>query len=161
MSSFFQNFYQGLISFGTFIQSILLLAMRVYWGGSFVITGWGKLHNISDVSNYFSSLGIPFPTLNAYMAGSTEFICGFCLLIGLASRLVSIPLICVMIVALLTEHRAALLNAFNDPQNFISQLPFNYLLTALIVLAFGPGKISIDYLIQKFFIRKADPVNKK
>ena len=43
--------------------------------------------------------------------------------------------------AFLTEHREALLNVWNDPQNLIVQLPFNYLLTALIVLAFGPGII--------------------
>lgn len=114
-------------------------------------TGWGKLHHISQISEYFSSLGIPFPTLNAYLAGSTELICGFCLLIGLASRLISIPLIGVMVVAFLTEHHAALINAWQDPQNFINQLPFNYLLTALIVFAFGPGKISVDFLIQKLF----------
>lgn len=156
MTRFFYNFYNALISCGTFFQSILLLAMRLFWGGSFMISGWGKLHHISSVSDYFSSLGIPFPTINAYLSGGTELICGFCLLIGLASRLTTLPLIIVMIVALLTEHHAATINAWQDPQNFINQLPFNYLLTALIVFAFGPGKISADFLIQKLFFSPSE-----
>lgn len=151
MLSSCKSCYLTIRSFGTVLQSILLLAMRIYWGGSFLLTGWGKWHNISAISDYFSSLGIPFPTLNAYLVGSIECVGGFCLLIGLASRLASIPLICVMVGALLTEHHEALMNAWNDPQNLITQLPFNYLLTALIVLAFGPGKISVDFLIQKLF----------
>lgn len=149
MTAFYKKFYFILISFGKFLQPILLLVMRMYWGGSLVISGWGKLHHISTVSDYFTSLNIPFPLFNAYFVGSVECVGGFCLLIGLASRLVSIPIICVLIGALLTEHRAALINAWNDPQNLIVQLPFNYLLTALIVLAFGPGKISLDFIIQK------------
>jgi len=146
-----KSFYLMIVSFGTVLQSILLLAMRIYWGGSFFLTGWGKWHNISAISDYFSSLNIPFPTLNAYLVGTIECAGGFCLLIGLASRVASIPLICVMVVALLTEHHEALINAWEDPQNLITQLPFNYLLTALIVLAFGPGKISADFFIKKLF----------
>ena len=148
------NCYHMLISIGTIVQSILLLAMRIYWGGSFLLTGWGKWHNIPSISDYFSSLNIPFPTFNAYLVGSIELIGGFCLLIGLASRLVSIPLIVIMVTALFTEHREALVNAWDDPQNLITQLPFNYLLTALIVFAFGPGKISADFLIQKIWFSK-------
>jgi putative oxidoreductase len=155
-----KKFYLMLIAFGNILQSFLLLTMRLFWGGSLVLTGWGKLHNIPAISQYFSSLNIPFPTINAYLVGSIELVCGFCLLIGLASRLASIPVICVLIGALVTEHRVALLNTWNDPQNFIIQLPFNYLLTALIVLAFGPGKISIDYLIQKFVFKNNDLIVK-
>jgi putative oxidoreductase len=143
--------YEALISCGTVLQSLLLLAMRLYWGGSFALSGWGKLHHIEGVSGYFASLGIPFPTLNAYFVGGMEFIGGLCLLLGFASRLAAIPLIVIMIVALLTEHYEALINAFSDPQTFIRQYPFNYLLTALIVLAFGPGKISVDAVLKRFF----------
>jgi putative oxidoreductase len=154
MSELGKIFYLMIISIGNSLQPILLLAMRIYWGGSLILTGFGKLYNISAISEYFFSLNIPFPTINAYLVGSIELVGGFCLFIGLASRLASIPVICILIGALLTEHREALLNALNDPQNLIIQLPFNYLLTALIVLAFGPGKISIDFLIEKFFFKK-------
>lgn len=151
MTTSFKNFYLKIRTFGTAFQSILLLAMRIYWGGSFFLSGIGKLYNISVVIDFFSSLEIPFPTISAYLVGSIECIGGLCLLIGLASRLVAIPLMCIMIVALFTTNQEALVNAWEEPQNLISQLPFNYLLTTLIVFAFGPGKISADYLIHKFF----------
>src|SRR5271170_100869 len=130
MSELCKNFYLMIISVGNSLQPILLLAMRIYWGGSLILTGFGKLYNISAISEYFFSLNIPFPTINAYLVGSIELVGGFCLFIGLASRLASIPVICILVGALLTEHREALLNALNDPQNLIIQLPFNYLLTA-------------------------------
>lgn len=147
-------FYDFLILTGTWFQSLLLLAMRVYWGSSLMQSGWGKLHHIANISDYFSSLHIPYPTLNAYLVGGIECGGGFCLLIGLASRLAAIPVICVLTGAFLTEHYEALMNAWEDPQNLIVQLPFNYLLMALIVFAFGPGNLSIDFLLQKFFFAK-------
>jgi putative oxidoreductase len=154
---FFESFYRSLITVGRYFQSILLLAMRLYWGGSLVISGLGKLQNASAVAEFFASLNIPYPLVNAYLVGSIELIGGLCLFIGFASRLASLPLISVLTVALLTEHKEALFNALNDPLTFIHQLPFNYLLTAFIVFAFGPGKLSVDYLIQKFFY----PADKK
>ncbi len=144
-----KNFYESLTSVGNSLQSVLLLVMRLYWGGSLAVSGWGKLHNIAGVSDYFASLNIPFPLVNAYLVSGIELIGGVCLLIGLFSRLAALPVIGILIGALLTEHREALFNAWNDPQNLIIQLPFNYLLTALIVFIFGPGKLSVDYLIQK------------
>lgn len=146
----YNKFYSFLTTIGEFFQSILLLAMRLFWGGSLAIGGWGKLHHISDVSDYFASLNIPFPLVNAYLVGTIECVCGLCLVLGLASRLITLPIIGVLVGALVTEHREALLNIWNDPQHFINQLPFNYLLTALIVFAFGAGKFSLDFLIHKF-----------
>ena len=150
MAGFCKNAYCRLTAVGNCFQSFLLLAMRLYWGGSFMLSGWGKWHHVSAIGDYFATLGIPFPLVNAYLVSSIECIGGICLLFGLASRLICIPLICVMMGALLTEHRAALLNTLQDPEQLIAQLPFNYLLTALIVFAFGPGKISVDYLIERF-----------
>jgi putative oxidoreductase len=136
-------------SFGEFLQSILLLAIRLFWGGSFMLAGWGKFFNIPKVSEYFASLNIPFPIQQAYLVATVECVGGLFLLIGLASRWVSIPLSCVMIVAYITAHNEALVNIWNDPDTFIKESPFNFLLATLLVLAFGPGKISVDYLLRK------------
>lgn len=142
------KFYQAIITLGKFLQPILLLALRLYWGYSFMTSGWGKLHNISEVATYFESLHIPFPVANAYLVGYVELIGGFCLLVGFAARLMAIPLIINMIVALITAHREAVANIFNDFQNVINQTPFSYLLVSLIILAFGPGLISVDALLK-------------
>jgi len=139
---------------GDFCQPFLLLSMRLFWGYQFFQAGYGKLQNMDSVTRYFSSLGIPFPEFAALAAGWVECIGGICLFFGFASRLIVIPLACVMISALLTAHREATLGMFANPQKFINQLPFNYLLTMIVVFCFGPGKISIDALFKKFFSRK-------
>lgn len=61
-----------------------------------------------NVAGWFGNtewgLGLPMPDLLALLAGWTEFVGGFLLLIGLLTRLVSVPLIVTMVVAMLTVH---------------------------------------------------------
>ncbi|NGX42390.1 MAG: putative oxidoreductase CatD [Chlamydiae bacterium] len=151
--SFIRRFYCGIVDTGNFLQTFLLFAIRLYWGWSFYQAGWGKVNNIKPVIEYFGSLGIPYPEFLAPFVGWVECIGGLCLLFGFASRLVSIPLAINMIVALFTAHLTATLGMYNNPQRFINQLPFNYLLTSLIVFCFGPGLISVDYILGKLFCR--------
>lgn len=151
--TFIEAVYLKIIKIGEFIQSILLLAMRLFWGGSLMFAGWGKLQDMSTVIDFFHSLAIPFPILNAYFVSYIECLGGFCFLIGLASRLVSIPLMCVMFGAIFFTHPEALANAWDEPQKLIDQAPFNYLFATLIVFAFGPGKISVDGVIKQLFFR--------
>jgi len=88
------------------------------------------------------------PTLNAYMAGATETFGSVLLIIGLASRLTAIPITVVMAVAYLTADLEAVTGIISDPDKFVKADPFPYLISALIVLVFGPGKFSIDALIK-------------
>ena len=46
----------------------------------------GKLSNIGKISEFFASLGIPLPTLNAYFIGSLECFGSLLIIVGLASR---------------------------------------------------------------------------
>jgi putative oxidoreductase len=135
-------------------QSVFLLIIRLYWGWQFCSTGFGKLTHIGKIISFFSSLGIPFPELNAYLAGTTECVGGFLLLLGLGSRVVAIPLIFTMIVAFGTAERDAVQSIFIDPDKFTSADPFLFLLTAVIVLLFGPGKISVDAFLKSIFVKE-------
>lgn len=134
---------------GGLLQSPLLLALRLYWGWSFAQTGWGKLMHLDRTAGYFASLGLPAPKLNAIMAGGTECLGGLLLLLGLASRLVSVPLACVMIVAYATADKEAVQALFSDPEQFVTAAPFLFLLTAVLVLAFGPGRFSLDAWLKR------------
>lgn len=51
-----------------------------------------------------------------------------------------------MTVAYLTADFEAVSNIFSDPDKFVKADPFPFLLTALIVLVFGPGRFSVDAL---------------
>ena len=143
--------YEFLVRAASSLRSPFLLLMRLYWGWSFYQTGKGKLTHLDQTAQFFDSLHIPLPKLNAALAGSTECFGGLLLLVGLASRLVAIPLICTMVVAYLTAEIETVRNIFSEPDKFLGADPFLFLLTALIVLIFGPGVFSLDYLIAKKF----------
>ncbi len=130
----------------TYLQSPLLLVIRLYWGWSFVQTGWGKLTHLDRTTAYFTDLNLPMPRLNAIMAGSTECFGGLLLALGLFARPVSVPLIFCMGVAYATADRESLMAVFSDTDKFTGAAPFLFLLAALIVLAFGPGRLSLDAL---------------
>jgi putative oxidoreductase len=141
--------YQWLIKSASLLQSPLLLAIRLYWGWQFFQTGKGKLMNHEKITGFFHSLHIPFPSFNAWLAGSTECFGGLLLLIGLASRLVSLPLIFVLIIAYVTAESDSLKAIFSDPDKFVTATPFLFLMACLMVLVFGPGKFSVDWLLSK------------
>jgi putative oxidoreductase len=156
-----RKWYQAEIRFVMYAQPALLFLLRLYFGYGFFKAGLGKLQNIESTAEYFAGLDIPLPTLNAYLAGATECFGGLLLLLGVASRVVTIPLIFTMLVAYLTQHIDELrtLWAPNDegsynPAPFFKAAPFPYLLTALIVLFFGPGGFSIDGLLKRVFDKK-------
>ena len=132
------------------LQSPLLLIIRLYWGLSFAQTGWGKLSHLDKTAEFFASIDIPLPKLNALAAGSTECLGGLLLALGLFARPVAVPLIFTMIVAYATADREALHAVFSEPDQFVTAAPFLFLLASLIVLVFGPGKLSLD----AWFFRK-------
>jgi putative oxidoreductase len=145
--SVFKSSYRLFACAASYLQSPLLLAIRLYWGWQFFQTGKGKLMNLDRTAQFFQSLHIPIPKLNACLAGSTECFGGLLLLAGLGSRLVSIPLIFTMCVAYVTAEQEAVKNIFKDPDKFVTATPFLFLYAAVIILAFGPGKFSLDWLI--------------
>src|SRR5215472_17954539 len=129
------------------LQSPLLLVVRLYWGWQFFQSGLGKLKDIDKVVDFFNSLGIPHAVFTAHMVGGLECVGGALLFLGLGSRLIALPLSVNMIVAYITADREALLSFFSDPTKFYAADPFTFLFASLLILVFGPGKISLDALI--------------
>ncbi len=128
--------------------------MRLYWGWQFFQTGKGKLMHVDKVTEFFTSLHIPLPKLNVYLAGGTECFGGLLLLLGLGSRLICLPLIFVTIIAYATAETDAVKHLFSDPDKFVTATPFLFMLTCIIVLVFGPGLFSIDALLERTCFRK-------
>ena len=88
-------------------QSPFLLAVRLYWGWQFWQSGWGKLMDIPKVTGYFTSLGVPFPGLNAHFIALLEAGGGILLALGLFSRIIALPLAIDMVVAYVMADREA------------------------------------------------------
>jgi len=147
--------YSLLVSGGNSLQSLFLLFVRLYWGWQFAVDGWGKLHNLPKVIEYFSSLGLPAPGPTAFFVSILELVGGVLLAIGLGSRLIALMLTVNMTMAYITGDREALRSIFSDPDKFSAAAPFTYLMASLVVLIFGPGRFSLDYLIDRWWTRRS------
>jgi putative oxidoreductase len=131
------------------LQSPLLLLVRLYWGWQFAQSGWGRLHHISQATQFFASLHIPFPEANVVFVSSLEFVGGILLIIGLASRLIGLLLAIDMIVAYLTSDMEALHSIFSNPGKFYNADPYTFLFASLLILIFGPGRFALDWLLRR------------
>ena len=94
--------YGGFASLLNWLQSPLLLAIRLYWGFQFVQDGWGKLTHLAKVTEFFSSLGLPAPWLAALMVALVELCGGVLFALGIASRVTSLVLFVNMTMAYLS-----------------------------------------------------------
>jgi putative oxidoreductase len=134
-----------------YLQSPLLLAVRLYWGWQLVQSGWGKLHHIDKVTDFFTSLNLPAPAFTAHFVSGLELVGGILLILGLGSRLIGLVLTINMFVAYWTADRDALFAVFSDPGKFYNADPYTFLFASAIVMIFGAGLFSVDALIEKLW----------
>jgi putative oxidoreductase len=135
----------------SYLQSPFLLVIRLYWGWQLAQSGWGKLHHLSNVGEYFATLGLPMPAQMAVFIACVEFFGGIFLALGLASRITGLVLTVNLTMAYVIGDREALFSFFSDPDKFTAAAPFVFLVVALIVLIFGAGRISADGAIAFLF----------
>ena len=131
-------------------KDLPLLAMRLVLAYGFYGPAVKKIANINDIVDWFTSLGIPAPKLNAYLSAGTEITGVVLLTLGLATRFITIPLIITMFVAIKTVHWG---NGF-DAGNNGWEIPLYYIIMLSSLFIYGPGKISIDNFINKKFLKK-------
>jgi putative oxidoreductase len=125
------------------VQWLGPLLVRLSLGGVFITSGWGKLHNLGQVTSFFTELGIPFPGFNATLASSTELIGGVLILVGLVTRFAAIPLIFIMLVAIATAKRPEI----DGVATLLSFIEFTYIAGFAWLLVSGPGRASLDALL--------------
>lgn len=127
------------------LKDIPLLLLRLVLAYGFYVPATMKWGNISGIIEWFDGMGIPMPTLNAYLAATTEMAAVILLPLGLATRIISIPLMFTMVIAIVTVHWG---NGFNAGDNGF-EIPLYYMLMLFALLINGAGKISLDHLIKK------------
>jgi putative oxidoreductase len=118
---------------------------RLTVGIVFIGTGWGKLHSIPDVTQYFTELGIPMPGFNARLAACTEFFGGILLLLGLGTRLAALPLAFTMVIAIITAKR----DDIKDWSSLFGFEEWSYLVFFVWLAVAGPGPISVDGILAR------------
>jgi putative oxidoreductase len=134
---------------------VLSIADRLSWLGPllarltvgivFAQSGWGKLGNLEKVTEFFTSLGIPMPAANAAFVATVELVGGTCLIIGLLSRVMSLPLIGTMVVAIAT----AQWEEVEGIGGFVGLSEWDYIVLLTWIAIAGPGRASIDHMLAR------------
>lgn len=125
------------------IGSVGLLLLRLVMGVAFMHHGWGKIQNPMGWMGPEASM----PAILQALAAISEFGGGLALIAGLLTRLGSLGITSVMVVALATVHLQMghpFVAAKGGPSY---ELPAVYLACAIMFLLLGPGKFSLDALL--------------
>ena len=137
--------YLEFTALSNYFKGFSLLLVRVVLAYGFYNPALMKWSNIDATVEWFSSLGIPFPTVSTFLVASFEVIAVVLLLLGFFIRFISIPLMVIMSVAILTVH---LPNGFSVGNNGF-EIPLYYFLFLSILATQGAGKFSVDALFRK------------
>jgi len=134
--------YTRLNSYEWVVRLVIRLGVGVMFFGS----GLGKLGKLSGLIQYFRSLGVPFPEVQAPFVATTELVCGLLIIVGLATRPAALMLCGVMVVAIMT----AAVPEKHITANWHGLLEFFYLPEVLLLLLLlslvvgGAGRASVD-----------------
>jgi putative oxidoreductase len=123
------------------------LFARITVGWVFLLSGWGKLHNLPQVTENFVGWGIPAPQLLAPFVSGVEFFGGLFLLAGLLTRISAGALGVTMIVAI----RSAKWGDVDSLEALLGFDEFEYLALFLWLAIAGPGVLSVDRWIERRF----------
>ena len=120
--------------------SVILLLVRLFFGALFFMHGLDKMKDFNELSFTFPSVFGFGSYVTLMLAIFCEFACSLFLMSGLITRIILLPMILAMAVAFFDVHDALM------PQGELSLI---YLIVFLALFICGPGKYSVDYLIDK------------
>jgi uncharacterized membrane protein YphA (DoxX/SURF4 family) len=127
------------------LNSKALLLIRILVGWVFVSEGIQKfLFPLQLGVGRFAKIGIPDPSLMAPLVGTVEIVCGSLLLIGLFSRLATLPLLAVIVTAIVTTKLPMLRKEGIWSTLHESRPDLSMLFGLLFLLITGAGMLSLD-----------------
>jgi putative oxidoreductase len=122
------------------------LVARLSFGYFWLETGIAKVQNLDGFTQRFMGWGVPFPAFSAGLSAWTELVGGALIMLGLFTRLISIPMIINMIVAIVLVVSAN----FQGIDEFVEADETVYILIFFWLLMAGPGKVSLDTLLARW-----------
>ncbi len=138
----FMEGYREFSKLMEYAKNVSLLMARVLVAYGFYIPSEIKWADPEAISLWFASMGIPFPLFTTYLVSVVETMGIILLSLGLFTRLISFPLMIIMITAIFTVHIG---NGFSAANSGV-EIPLYYLLFLFLFLTHGAGKISLDQL---------------
>ena len=121
------------------------LIMRLVVGYTFMLAGWGKLNNLSQVTENFIGWGIPFPKILTPFVSGVECFGGAMLILGLFTRIPAAMLAVVMLVAI----KSAKWGDVDSLQTLLGFEEMTYFAAFAWLAIAGPGAASLDRLLMK------------
>jgi putative oxidoreductase len=143
--------YDSAVAMLNYLQSPLLLAIRLYWGWELCQDGWGKLHHLDKVTDYFTTLNLPQPHMTAIGVSLLELAGGALFALGIGTRLIALMLFVNMTVAFLAAEPEAFAAILSDPDKFTAASAYNDWFATLLILILGPGYLAVDTLLRRAF----------
>ncbi len=121
------------------------ILVRLIVGAVFLSEGIQKfLFPATRGAGRFEKIGLPSPEILGNYVGTFEILCGVCVLLGLLTRLASIPLIIIMLVAIVTTKADVLANEGFWEMLHGSRTDWTMLLGSIFLLIKGSGYWSLD-----------------
>lgn len=121
------------------------ILIRILVGWVFVSEGVQKfLFSDALGAGRFARIGIPSPQFTAPFVGVVEIVCGLLLLLGLLTRLATIPLLIDMAVAIFSTKLPMLSSQGFWPMLHEARTDFSMVLGLVFLLVVGPGPWALD-----------------
>jgi putative oxidoreductase len=119
------------------------LLMRLVVGYTFMLSGWGKLNALPQVTENFIGWGIPFPKILTPFVSGVEFFGGVMLILGLFTRIPAAMLAVVMLVAI----KSAKWGDVDSLETLLGFEEMTYFAAFMWLAICGPGNASLDRLL--------------
>jgi len=139
MKAIYRKYVQGMEK----LHDLTLFLFRIILAIGFYSPAMMKVKNLEGVAEWFESMSYPFPMVSAILAMTTEVLGIILLTLGFGTRVIALPLMFVMVVAIFTTHIS---NGFAAGDNGF-EIPLYYILMLFALVVYGSGKFSLDYLI--------------
>jgi putative oxidoreductase len=143
MAKLLQRWIEAALSISDSFDWLAPLLMRIYFGYFWAETGWGKIHNLNAFAQRFVAWNVPYPHISAALSGYTEWIGGILLILGLFTRLASIPLMFNMFVAIVKVK----IKEVTGIDDFVEMDEALYMFVLFWLMMARPGRVSLDRLI--------------
>ena len=125
------------------LHDVQLLLFRIILAIGFYGPAMMKVKNLEGVAEWFGSMSYPFPLVSATLAMTTEVLGVLLLILGFGTRVIALPMMFVMVVAIFTTHIS---NGFAAGDNGF-EIPLYYFLMLFALVVYGSGKFSLDHLL--------------
>ena len=141
MKTLYRKFVEGTEK----LHDVQLILFRVILVIGFYGPAMMKVKNLEGVAEWFGSMSYPFPMVSAILAMSTEVLGIVLLTLGLGTRVIALPMMFVMVVAIFTAHIS---NGFAAGDNGF-EIPLYYFLMLFALVVYGSGRYSLDHLLDR------------